>query len=317
MDRRRFLVTAGTVATAGFSGCLAKLGRLYTSNEPPVLSNRPDEVYVPTHIEGMRMVGTAAAGDLRVGVFYSYPHRFWVIDDESAGFRTTKIPHTASEDVHLMVSVWDPETGIVVPDTGLSVELTRDGNLVSEDVVYAMLSQRMGFHYGANFALDGDGTYEVTVNVGAPSLTRFGDFAGKFGSPASTTLDFEYSADDRNDITYKLLDEKKGNLAALDPMGMDAVPLGTVPESLPGDSLGTATTGGLRLAGTVVSDSRFGDDPYLALSAQTPYNRLVVPRMGISAAVSTGETTQFDGRLDPGLDPALGFHYGDRRTDPV
>ncbi|ELZ91334.1 hypothetical protein C440_13509 [Haloferax mucosum ATCC BAA-1512] len=310
MDRRRFLTAAGTVAAAGLSGCLADLGRLYTSNEPPVLSNRPDEVYVPTHTEGMQMVGTADAGDLRVGVFYSYAHRFWVIDDESDGFQTTKIPHTADDDIHLMVSAWDPETGVAVPDTGLSVELTRDGDLVSEDVVYAMLSQRMGFHYGSNFGLDGDGTYEVTVDVGAPSLNLFGDVAGKFDSPASTTLEFDYSEAERNEITYELLDETNGELDAVEPMTMGAVPLGVAPDSLPGTPLGTAMTGGLRLAGTVVSADRFGDDPYLAVSPRTPYNRLVVPRMGLSATVSADGDTQFDGGLEPGLDPELGFHYG-------
>ncbi|RDZ37684.1 MULTISPECIES: iron transporter [unclassified Haloferax] len=309
-SRRRFLAASGAVAAAGLSGCLAELGRLYTSNEPPVVSNRPDEVYVPTHTEGMRMVGSADAGDLRVGVFYSYPHRFWVMADEGDGFGTSKMSVEAGDDVHLMATVWDPETGVVVPDTGLSLEIARDGDLVSEEVVYAMLSQRMGFHYGSNFGLDGDGTYEVTVDVGAPSLRLFGDLVGRFGSPASATLDFEYSAGDRDDIPYTMLDDQQGDPGAVRPMEMDGLPLGRGPETLPGTALGGATTGSLRLVGTALDADRFGDDPYLAVFPLTPYNRLLVPRLGLTATVESGGSTRFDGRLEPGLDADLGFHYG-------
>ncbi|WP_191965870.1 MULTISPECIES: iron transporter [Haloferax] len=310
MRRRQFLAATGTAAAVGLSGCLAELGRLYTSNEPPVVRNRPNEAYVPTHVEGMKMVGTADAGDYRVGLFYSYPHRFWVMDDEDGDYATSKTAVEPGDDVHLMASVWDPETGTTVPDTGLSVELSRDDELVSEEVIYAMLSQRMGFHYGANFGLGGDGTYEVRVNVGATSLNRFGELAGRFESPASATLDFEFTERDRDDIPYTMLDDKKGDPGAVKPMEMEMVPLGRAPETLPGDRLGSGMASGLRLVGTAISEPRFGEDTYLAISAQTPYNRLVVPRMGLSATVSGGGLVRFDDRLEPGLDPELGFHYG-------
>ncbi|CQR50274.1 iron transporter [Haloferax massiliensis] len=309
-SRRRFLAAGGTAAAAGLSGCLAELGRLYTSSEPPVVSDRPDEVYVPTHTEGMRTVGTADAGDLRVGVFYSYPHRFWVMADEGDGFGTSRTSVETGDDVHLMASVWDPETGVVVPDTGLSIEIARDGDLVSEEVVYAMLSQRMGFHYGSNFGLDGDGTYEVTVDVGVPSLRLFGDLAGRFESPATATLDFEYSSGDRDDLPYTMFDDQQGDPGAVRPMETDGLPLGRGPETLPGTALGAATTGSLRLVGTALDADRFGDDPYLAVFPLTPYNRLLVPRLGLTATVASGGSTRFDGRLEPGLDADIGFHYG-------
>ncbi|WP_396612932.1 iron transporter [Haloferax sp. S1W] len=310
MRRRQFLAATGTAATFGCSGCLAELGRIYTSDEPPVLSNRPAEPYIPTHVEGMNPVGTADVGDFRVGVFYSYPHRFWVMDEEEGDFGTSLTRPARSADIHLMASVWDPDTGVVVPDTGLSVELTRDGSLVSEEVIYPMLSQRMGFHYGGNFGLDGDDTYEVRVNVGAASLNCFGALEGKFQSAAAGRLDFEFESTDRNDIPYERLDEKKGDRGAAKPMQMESVPLGHAPERLPGEPLGSGTASNLRLVGTAISDPRFGDDTYLAVSAQTPYNRLVVPRTGLSATVSGGGHVRFDGRLEPGLDPELGFHYG-------
>jgi hypothetical protein len=310
MRRRQFLAATGTAAAVGLSGCLAELGRLYTSAEPPVVRNRPNEAYIPTHVEGMKMVGTADAGDYRVGLFYSYPHRFWVMDEADGDYGTSKTAVEPGDDVHLMASVWDPETGTVVPDTGLSVELSRDGELVSEEVIYAMLSQRMGFHYGANFGLDGDGTYDVRVNVGATSLNRFGKLAGRFESPATATLDFEFAERDRDDITYTTLDDEKGDPGAVKPMQMEMVPLGRAPETLPGVPLGSGVASDLRLVGTAISAPRFGEETYLAISAQTPYNRLVVPRMALSATVSGGGLVRFDDHLEPGLDPELGFHYG-------
>ncbi len=310
MNRRRFLAGVGAVTATSLTGCLAELGQVYTSSEPPVVSNRPDAVYIPTHVEGMRMVGMADAGGYRVGLFYSYPHRFWVVEADGDGFSTQKIGLNPTDDVHLMATVWEPETDIVVPVTGVSVELSQADELVSEEVVYPMLSQRMGAHYGDNFGLDGDGTYEVTVGVGAPSVQKFGSFADKFDAPAQATFDFEFSTRDRDDIEYTMLDEDKGKRGAVKPMSMESLPLGTAPDSLPGTGLGRATSGDLIFVGSATDDERFGDDPYLAISPRTPYNSLLVPGMGLSVRVESGSNTRFEGELKPGLDPELGFHYG-------
>ena len=118
-----------------------------------MLEDRPDAVYFPAHVEGMAMAGMGAAGDYRFGLMYSYPHRFWNVN----GTESSLTEIASDDDVHLMATVWDAETRQVLPDTGLSLEIERDGDLVSQEVIYPMLSQPMGFHYGANFGLDGDG----------------------------------------------------------------------------------------------------------------------------------------------------------------
>lgn len=59
---------------------------------------------------------------------------------------------------------------------------------------------------------------------------------------------------------------------------------------------------------SVVDAERFGGDPYLAGSARTPYNRLVIPGMALGASADGGAS--FSGSLAAGLDPELGFHYG-------
>jgi hypothetical protein len=93
-------------------------------------------------------------------------------------------------------------------------------------------------------------------------------------------------------------------------MSMEAMPVGRVPSSVDGTALGEATVGDLVLRGYVVDAERFGDGPYLAVTAATPYNDLVVPGMALSARVPGEGTPAFAGELSPALDPELGFHYG-------
>jgi hypothetical protein len=84
------------------------------------------------------------------------------------------------------------------------------------------------------------------------------------------------------------------------------MPVGRAPE-LPGDPLGRGAVDDAVLVAARVDADRFGADPYLAVSARTPYNRYAIPRMGLSARVADAG---FEDDLAPTLDPALGFHYG-------
>ena len=307
MRRRAYLRAAGVAGTAGLAGC-AGVGSLFettNSRAPPLVENRPDAVYYPSHVEGMKVAGTGRAGDLEVALFYSYPHRFWTVEKDDGAYVTRKTGIERDDAVHLMALPWDPETGTVVPDTGLSLEITRDGELVSQEVIYAMLSQRMGVHYGANFPLSGDGTYTVTASVGGASLERFGAYEGKFGDAATTDVQFEFSESTLKEIPYRLLEEKAGERGAVDPMRMEGAPVGRAPKSLPGESLGAGTAGDVAFRGTVATADRFGNDPYLAVSPRTPYNRFVVSGMSVAATVNGAKRS-----LKAGLDPELGFHYG-------
>jgi hypothetical protein len=296
------LAAAGAVLGAGCAGGFETTA----GRAPPVLADRPDGVYVPTHREGSRPVGRTTAGDLTVAVAYSYPHRFWTVENDGGEWTTALTEVRPDDAVHLMAVPFHEPTGTVVPNAGVSVEITRDGRLVSQETVYPMLSQRMGAHHGANFPLDGDGRYEVTVSVGAVSAPRYGAFADLFEAPATGTVALDYSEAARNEIGYETLD-RAGERAALAPTG--AAPTGRVPDPVPGETVVTATTGDARLVATRLDGARFGG-PYLAVLAATPYNRLAVPGYGLSATVARDGTTVFDGPLAPSLDPALGFHYG-------
>jgi hypothetical protein len=311
-NRRRFLAAAGATGLAGLAGCAGFSTTTYDA-APPLVANRPDAVYVPSHVEGMNMVDTAEAGDARVAVTYSYPHRFWTVEQDGTEFTTRQVEIGRDDTVHLMATVWEPETGVVVPNTGLSVEISREGELVSEEVVYPMLSQQMGFHYGANFPLDGNDVYDVRVGVGATSVNRFGSLAGRLDDPATATVSFDYREGERNEISYTEFGEgRRGQRDAVAPMSMEMVPVGRVVDgdAVPGDPLGRATVGDLVLRGYAVEADRLGDDPFLVVTAATPYNELVVPGMALSADVPREDVPDFSGRLEPGLDPELGFHYG-------
>lgn len=298
MNRRDLLAGGGTATLAVLAGC--------TDASELFARPTPEGVYVPDHVEGMEMVGVASLGDIRVGVTYSYPHRFWTVDRNGDAYDTNLTPVEDDDTVHLMAVPWDAETGIVVPNTGLSVEIERSGALVSQEVIYPMVSQRMGFHYGANFPLDGDGAYDVTVSVGGLSIQRYGGFEGRLGTGAEATLQFEFSADTLSEIPYQPLEDRRFQSGAVDPMGMDAIPTGDAPDSLPGAIVGRGTSGGAAFLGHVVTDDRFGPDPYLAVVAHTPYNGLIIPGMGLSASVDGADPVG----LDAAIDPALGFHYG-------
>ncbi len=300
MQRRAYLASLGLAATAG---CVVGGFETTNSRAPPVPDDRPDGVYLPTHQEGMRVVGSTRAGDLTVVVTYSYPHRFWTVERSDDGWTTARTSVTSDDAVHLMAVPFHEPTGTVVPDAGLSTAVTRDGSLVSQEVVYPMLAQRMGVHYGTNVPLPGNGDYEVIVSVGGVSAERYGAFEGLFGDPVTATDSFAYRAAERDEIAYERFD-RAGARDAVPPASMAALPDARVPESLPGDRLGRGSLGDARFVALALDADRFAG-PYLAVSARTPYTRLPVPGFGLSARVDGGET-----RLRPALDPELGAHYG-------
>ncbi|ELZ61522.1 MULTISPECIES: DUF7350 domain-containing protein [Halorubrum] len=155
----------------------------------PRVEDPPAATYVPTHFEAMRRLDPVEAGDYLLEPMVTYPHRFWNV----TGDRVEAAAPTDDHDVHLMVTVRDAETGRVLPaETGLRVTVGREGESGTPHTPWPMVSQEMGFHFGDNLSLDGDGTYEATVRVGAVDARKTGSFAGRFAEPATGTFTFEY-----------------------------------------------------------------------------------------------------------------------------
>ena len=316
MDRRTYLRAAGATGAAGLSGLSGCLGfRLQQGGGeegglaiPAVPENRPDAVYYPSHVEGMEMAGMGGSGEYEAGLMYSYAHRFWNVNGEDVE-RTDPVG-----DVHLMASVWDAETGHVLPETGLSLEIATGGSLVSQEVIYPMLSQPMGFHYGANFGLEGDGTYTVTLQVGGVSTRKTGAYEGRMGDATDVEIEFDYSAATRDELMFRTLDNA-GETGAVDPMEMEGLPNSFAPEkgALPGTVVGETTSNDAVLVATVLDSPPAGvggEGQYLAVSARTPYNRMMIPAMGLEATLTREGSAVFSGELVRTLDPDLSYHYG-------
>ncbi|MGQ4554912.1 DUF7350 domain-containing protein [Halobellus sp. GM3] len=328
--RRAFLGSVATGGLLGTAGCLQTLGfrRESAWRDPPLAEDRPDAVYVPAMTEGMGMYGKTTAGRYGVALTYSYPHRFWTL----SGTDTSKTVVEADDDVHLMVSLWDTETGQALPvDSGLDVEIRNDEGLVTQEVAYPMLSQQMGMHYGDNYALDGEGAYEAHVRVGGVSVRRTGGFAGAFESAATATFDVEFDADELRKVSISR-PENAGERGAVPPMEMGEIPVGRAPavESLPGRHLGRAgaeqrSADSRTASGDAVfdaflvgedtsdgdsTDQRFGASPYLYVSVRTPHNEITLPMMGLRATLSRDGEPIFEETLRSTLDPELGYHYG-------
>jgi hypothetical protein len=312
MRRRDAIKALGIGALSATAGCLGGFERQSAWRDPPLVENRPDAVYLPAITEGMKMYGMTTVGPYGVALSYSYPHRFWTV----AGSELQKTVVEADDSLHLMASLWDHETGTVLPlDAGVSIEILGDGDLVSEEVAYPMLSQQMGMHYGANYVLDGEGDYEARVSVGGTSLHRTRAFAGQFETAETASFEFTFDTDELYDVELRRLGDEAGTRGAVPAMEMMDVPTGTAPtlDSLPGTHLGRQTSGDAFFDAFLVEDgSQFDvDGVYLYVSARTPHNEFILPMMGVRATVDRNGTTVRDGeRLRRTLDHELGYHYG-------
>ena len=265
-------------------------------------------VYVQSFQETMSMQGRATAGDFRFALLFTVPHTFWTV----TGAETSRTPEREDDAVHLMAVVFDPETGTVLPDAGLSAEITRDDELVSQEVIYPMLSQPMGFHYGGNFPLPGDGEYRTRLRVSGLSVRRTGSFRGRFGDGATAEIGLSFTEQSREQVRTREI-EQAGQPGALAPMDTGGLPAAVAPtsEQLPGQLLGEGRVGDSVLVVTALAPPAGVDgERYLAVSARTPYNGLLLPAMGLSATVRRDGETVFEGPLTRTLDPELNYHYG-------
>ncbi|WP_123535802.1 iron transporter [Halosimplex salinum] len=322
MHRRRFLAAGATAASVGLAGCRS-LFQTRSARSPPLVEDRPDAVYVPSHVEGMEMVDTAEAGDYTVALTYSFPHRFWLVN----GDRTNQVEIEGSDSVHLMTTVWDTDTGTVIPTDGIRTTITSDGEtLVSGEPLWPMLSQNMGVHTGDNLELDGDGTYEVEVDVPPLSARRTGGFRDRFDEQVTADFSLAFAQSTLDEISFERLQDRQGERDALDPMEMDMLPVSTAPavEDLPGTVVGEGSSGDARFVATRLdsppagaggeSTDEGGDSsderPYLAVSMRTPYNGYPLPLAALSATVARDGETVFDGPLGATVDPDIGYHYG-------
>ena len=231
VSRRRFIRTGvavgGAIALAGCTESDDEQPAEEPDTEPeaetrqpelPLVEDPPDAVYLPTHFEAMRHLDAVEAGEFELVPMVTYPHQFWNVTGDEVQIAEPAV----DDDVHLMVTVRDPETGTVIPvESGLEIEVGREGESTESHVPWPMISQEMGFHIGDNLPLGEDGTYEVDVTVGAVDVERTGEFAGRFEESATGTFTFEFDQEFRDEVIegIEYLDEEYwGQPGALGPM---------------------------------------------------------------------------------------------------
>ena len=313
MRRRDFLERGGAIVGATLlSGCLERLGFETQSawRDPPLVADRPAAVYYPAIVEAAGRYGTATAGDLGFALMHSYPHRFFTITGE----RLTTVPVRSEDSLHLMAAVWDRRSGTVLPvDVGAAIE-TPSGERRTT-TFWPMLSPMMGFHYGDNVALPGPGTYEISLQVGPLRTDRTSPLEGRLTTRRETTLQFTFDPGETYDLAIDRLGDRAGTRGTVDLETMDGVPAPIVPRrrDLPGRVVFAGRTGDARVfVGIVEGESRFreGRGPYLYASPRTPYNRVMLPRMGLKGTLERDGATVATRGLRATVDPDLGLHYG-------
>lgn len=311
MRRRDVLGTLGGTSVIGLAGCTG-LFQTQSARAPPLPENRPDAVYFPSHYEGMKTSNVKTQGSYSCALTYSYAHRFWLMKPDGI----SKVDIQPEDSLHLMPVVWETETEIIPPDINPQVYITQNGNSVDQFAPWPMLSQPMGFHFGDNAQLDGDGSYTVEVRVGGPSTRRVGSLSGNEGN-VSFAFELEFRKSTLEEISYTDIPaDKEGTRGAVDLMNMETLPSSQVPkpDALPGDVRGMATSGDAKFVVTVLKDaSRFGGNrkqQYLAVSPRTPYNRIMLPMMSVSGTLTRNSSSVFDGILQSTIDPKLRYHYG-------
>jgi hypothetical protein len=207
-----------------------------------------------------------------------------------------------------MASVWDTESETVLPTT-ISLEVRQSSDTVTQKSLWAMLSQTMGFHYGDNVKLSGEGTYSAKVTVGPFAGQTIGTFDGRFETQRSAEMTFSFKPSETYDLKLQRLGEKAGKRGAVEPM-MDQMPVGRAPPSseLPGETVGTIKSGDVEF---IISQQKTNDEssPVTLVSPRTAYNGIIVPGMSLSMTVSRNDSGVTERELSEAIGPVSGFHY--------
>ncbi|GAB7018255.1 hypothetical protein [Halostagnicola bangensis] len=110
MRRRKLLAACGCgVLGTSTAGCLESLRREDAWRE--LVVDPPAGIYVPPKIDEMTTDGLETADEYAVALFATRPHSFWTVTGDEQSRADLRSDHA----IHLMASVWDEETEMVLP----------------------------------------------------------------------------------------------------------------------------------------------------------------------------------------------------------
>lgn len=310
MDRRSFVATLGTGALLGVAGCSSNGdgGDSGTTSPGP----GSGAIYLPTHRDEMAMLGRSGGNEgdrLQVALTATVPHAFTLV----TGSRTNQAQINEDSTMHLMASVWDRETGLLAPSISPSVTIYRDGEELTSMTPWSMLSQAMGFHYGGNVSVSGEGEYRFEVSLNEASEVLPESLRPVF---AQETVSITHSFDTASIADLGTVGvDAPGNPGAIEPMNMEMVTIVQQPayDEAPLSFTEPQMAGDIRLAVGTTSPDEIGGyegEEVLVVAPQTRYNAYPVPLAGLEVTVSRDDSAVFEGDLQPGLHPGVGYFYG-------
>lgn len=311
VTRRRLLQSSG-LGLATTAGCLAELGfTRQSSRVPPLVENRPDAVYHPTHVEAMNHIDTNSTGPYAISLALGFPHRFWTV----TGKNRSKVGINREDSIHLMVGLWHEPTEVVLPIATPAVTIELDGDPVEDRKLWPMLSQRMGVHFGDNVSLPKAASYDVIVSVPPIGTRVTGSFQDDFEEHRETSFSLEFNPESIRTLEFTQFPEQAGTPTAVAPMDMHITEVSQLPKpgGLPGSAIGEAKRGdGVFVVRALESPPHGIEDSgrYLAVSPRTPYNRYPLSLLSLSATLERAGDTLLSTQLVPTLDADLGYHLG-------
>lgn len=318
MDRRKFIGTLSTATAIGLAGCSDNNdtpepadddGNDDDDENPP---NEPSDLrgaYIPDHKDEMEMLGMQSDGRINIALMYAVPHEFTLV----TGTRTEHVEIQSRDTMHIMVSVWDNQTGILPPSVEPSITIYRDDTEVTNLNPWAMLSQQMGFHFGDNVQVSGAGQYRFEIDLNAETSAVSNNLDGVF-TETSFTFEQEFDPFDAQSLNTMGTDNV-GEPGAIPPMDMGMMPIHTQPAyaDMPIDMTDSQHTNDMAVAvGALDSAGEYGDDTAqrLVVSPQTRYNRYLMPLLSAEATVERNGETIYDDSINSSLHEDLGLFYG-------
>ena len=277
------------VATAGVAGLTGCIGGGDGASKGTPDTTSPEGVYIPSHMDMMEMIGMQKAGRLMVSLSYTSPHEFFVV----TGSRTNKTEIQDGDTMHLMAMVHDMKTGLIAPQVEPTITISKDGEELTSNQPWPMLSQSMGYHFGDNVTVSGKAAYQFDVTVNAAQSVLSDDLADVF-TKETFTFESKFDPASASHLGIKKTGDKAGTAGALPPMNMDKMGIPQQPEY-----------GEMPLQ---LTEPQYTDDIAVAVAAHDDPAGLGF--MGVEATVTRDGDEVFAGELTSAVNGELGHYYG-------
>jgi uncharacterized protein involved in high-affinity Fe2+ transport len=177
------LVAAVAVATSGMASNMST----QTSTTPVTVTGAKSMPGMPMAM-AITPLGQSMWQGMRIRARAMAPASFILMNGNKQ-----QIVHPTSKDaIHLMVMLNDAQTGAAIPYSSVWATITKNGKVVYDERLWAMLSRYMGVHYGNNVTLPGAGTYKLTLLISPPQAARHMEYENHWLKPHRVAMAFAW-----------------------------------------------------------------------------------------------------------------------------